>query len=331
MLKEYFKQWIPPVEEELRVPQTKDFGVINEKTMRYIQEFVLSPGKRVRPILLIAGYNNYVDKVPPYVIKVAAALELFHAFLLIHDDFMDRDEIRRGLPTVWKRFEEDVKDRHLAYSLAVVAGDILYSLVFRKIIESNAPNKEFIIDKLTDVMIRTGYGQNIDLYLSKQPLDQVKEEDILLMYELKTGIYTLGFPLQLGANMAGMDGDNLYRFGIGAGVAFQIQDDIIGVFGDPEVTGKPSGSDIREGKRSYLIVRAYKNATKEEKEILKEALGSSDEQLIEQARAIIEKRGLPDANRLKKKLVSEAIREIEGERLETFFKELAEYLVNREK
>ena len=319
----------------------RKFTEINSRTIDFIRDFTLSPGKRVRPVLVIAGYLTREENVPNSVLDVATAVEMFHAFLLTHDDFMDRDEFRRGQPTVWKRYENLGVSRHLAYSLAVVAGDLLYTYVFQRILGTDlSPEKKLgVIERLLETMELTGYGQNIDLYLTEMPLEKVRLDNVLLLYELKTGVYTISFPLTLGAWLAGCDESTLkvlHDFGVKAGTAFQIHDDIIGVFGDPEKTGKPVGSDIREGKRTFLIVEAYRRGSEEDRRVIEEFLGREDEGSVRRVMEIIESTGaLEEARRLEKSLTEEAVALLEPldirEDIKQFLKEFAVYLIRREK
>lgn len=347
MMKEFFAQWVPQVDKTIeeffkskeKIP--KRYREINEMAFDFMKGFTLSPGKRVRPVLVLAGYLSQREKVPKDILRVASAVEMFHAFLLIHDDFMDEDSFRRGEPTVWKRFENSGVDRHTAYSLAVTTGDILYTYVFQQILSTKLPEerKLAVLDRVLETMELTGFGQNIDVYNAVRPIPEVRKEDILLMYELKTGVYTISFPLILGAELAGAPKKVIRAFneyGRKVGTAFQIHDDILGIFGDPSKTRKPVGSDIREGKRTILILEAYQSASPQERKIIERYLGKDDEEGIKRVIEIVEKTGaLERAKEMERNLVEEGINAIEDipirDDIRTFLVELAHYLITREK
>ncbi len=348
MLKEFASKWTPEINKRLesfleeKEQVAKNYGEINEKAFRYMKEMILSGGKRIRPILFIAGYLSQGKEPDEGILDVAVAIELFHNFLLIHDDVIDKDETRRGLPTVWKRFQEELGvDQHTAFSLAISTGDILYAFVVEKLAKARIDPEDRIkvLERFTHTMELTGYGENLDVYLPNLPIEEVDEKWVSLIHELKTGIYTISFPLTLGAELAGADEDTLnalYEYGIDAGIAFQLHDDILGVFGDPKKTGKPVGNDIREGKRTLLLLTAYKNADEEQRRILEEAVGSDDEKKIKQAIKVIEETGAKEyVDRVKKELVDEAIERIKGldlkNGIDRFLEELAVYLITREK
>ena len=348
MLKEFMAQWVPEINKRLeeffkeKEPMARNYGEINQKAFQFMKEMTLSGGKRIRPVLLIAGYLSQGKEPDEGVFDVATAVELFHNFLLIHDDVIDKDEVRRGLPTLWKRFQEELNlDQHLAFSLAISTGDILYAYVVEKLAKADLPPDQRIkvLERFTHAMELTGYGENLDIYLSVIPIEEVDEKWISVVHELKTGVYTISFPLALGAELAGADEDTLnalYEYGVNAGIAFQLHDDILGVFGDPEKTGKPVGNDIREGKRTLLLLTAYRNADEEGRKILEEAIGSNDEEKIRKAIEVIEKTGARDyVERVKKEFAEEAIARIKGLNLKNgidrFLEEFAIYLITREK
>ena len=348
MLKEFFAQWVPEINTRLeeffkeKESLPREYGYINEKVFQFMKEAVLSNGKRVRPVLLIAGYLSQGREPNEGIFDIAVSVELFHNFLLIHDDIIDKDELRRGMPTLWRRFQEELGvDEHLAISLAISAGDTLYAYVVEKITKARLPPEKRLkaLERFTHTMELTGYGENLDIYFPVVPIDQIDEKWVSIVHKLKTAMYTISFPLTLGAELGEASEDilnGLYEYGINAGIAFQLHDDILGVFGDPKKTGKPVGNDIREGKRTLLLLTAYRNANEEQKRILEEAIGSNDEQKIQKAVEVIEATGARDyVDRVKKELIDDAIRIIRGlnlkNNIDKFLEELAIYLITREK
>lgn len=347
MLKEFFNTWREPIEKEIKITMEEkrkkaiEFGYINDKSLEFMDAFTLSPGKRVRPILFIAGYMSQGKEVSKDIIKIAAAIEMLHAFLLIHDDIMDRDDTRRGLPTVWKRFEMMGLDLHTSYSLAITTGDLEYTYVFQKVLETSlsSEDKMLILDRLLETVELTAYGQNLDVYYAVTPVEEIQEEDVLRVYELKTGVYTIAFPLTLGAELAGADEntlESLREYAIRTGIAFQIHDDIIGSFGDPKKTGKPKGSDIREGKRTLLLLRALKRLPEKERKELLSLIGKDDEESVARSLKLIEQSGaLDEARKMERDLVEEAKKFLKEANItpdvRQFLEELAEYVISREK
>ena len=349
VLRGFFEKWVPEVnarlEEFYREKKESlpgDLGSINVVSVEYAGKFTLSPGKRVRPILVIAGYMSQGRSPGEDILWVAASIELLHSFLLIHDDVMDRDEVRRGEPTVWKRFLDGLGvDLHSAYSFAITTGDLVYTYALQVILSRTRLEPEAKLEVLRGVLETieyTGYGQNLDLYLSVTPIERVEPRDVYKMYELKTGLYTVAFPLTLGARLGGGDEETLgllREYGVRAGIAFQIHDDIIGAFGDPAKTGKPLGSDIREGKKTLLVVEAYRRAGPGERRVIRECLGVDREDCVEKVLRVIRDTGaLDEARRQEKRLVDEALSSLRrasvDREIKEFLEELAVFFITRE-
>ncbi len=348
VVKQFFSEWVPRINEKLREFYEEKrretgagMGWINSLSVEYAEKFTLSPGKRVRPVLVVAGYKGVAGDPGEDVLGVAAAIELIHAFLLIHDDIMDRDELRRGEPTVWKRFQSSLhSDLHTAYSFAITTGDLVYTYALQAILSTSLPaeKKTTVLERVLRTVEYTGYGQNLDLYLSYLPLEKIDKRDVLKMYELKTGLYTVAAPLSLGAELGGATSETLqalHDYGVKAGTAFQIHDDIIGAFGDPAKTGKPRGSDIREGKKTILVVEAYERAGPEEKKLIETCLGSLRSDCVDRVLMVIEATGaLEEAKKMEEKLVAEAIEALDRASISREVKEflvgLAKFFITRE-
>ncbi len=233
-----------------------------------IRDFILRPGKRIRPLLLICSYKGYCRKnirLSPSIYYVSTCIELLHNFMLIHDDIIDRSELRRGKPTMHKMLEKAVKTgdrRRLGTDLSIVAGDIVYALAIDAFlsIHEERSRKERALQYFIQTAVFTAMGEFIDTLHGVKTVPQVSEEEVFLNYSLKTARYTFDCPLVVGAILAGageQDTRLLAELGLQIGQAFQIQDDIIGVFGTQKTIGKSVLSDIAESKKTLLVCRAH--------------------------------------------------------------------------
>jgi len=350
-MKRFVEEYRPKIDEKLyaflerKVAEAPDR--FNRRVAEDILRFARAGGKRLRPLLFILGYMGTGREPYEGVVEASISIELVHDYLLIHDDFMDGDTLRRGQDTVWYSLYKWLKgmgvdDQHAAHALAVCAGDLAETYGTEAILEANIPpdKKLALVDLLHRIIEQTGYGQVLDVSLEMLPLSDVREEDVLKVHEYKTSRYTVEGPLHLGATLA--DGGTLLdvytKYAIPAGIAFQLRDDIIGVFGDEKVTGKPAGSDIREGKRTLLVVKAYERGTEEQRKRIEEILGKKDltREELEEIREIIRETGsLEYSQELMERLVGEAKAVIESsdvvEPTRTILLQLADYMVHREK
>ncbi len=253
---------------------------LTRRAVDIIEEYTLRGGKRIRAILMILGYRMF-GGMSDEIIDAASALELVQSYFLIHDDIMDESDKRRGKATVHKIYENE----HLTYgfpgnparfgeNMGIVTGDLANIYAFEIFSRTNFPsnNKENARKELERIMEYTGYGQLIDVYSSM--LSNFSENDLLLLHEYKTANYTIYGPLALGAILAGEETHKLRDFAIPIGIAFQLQDDILGLFGDEKKIGKPVTSDLAEGKKTLLIIKALENAKNDEREIIMNALGN---------------------------------------------------------
>ncbi len=195
-----------------------------------------------------------------------AAVELLHAFLLAHDDIFDRDLVRHGQPSLHHQFNLDLACAlstpelpHIASSLATIGGDIAGMYAFDCLMRTNVPAARIVnaARVLAGVAAETGLGEALDILATVQPV--AGEDTVTLIQTYKTAKYSFEGPLHIGAILAGASTGQLSALGaiaVPLGIAFQIQDDILGVFGRQDVTGKPVGADIREGKRTLLTEHA---------------------------------------------------------------------------
>lgn len=243
-----------------------------------IKNFVLRKGKRVRPLLFIIGYLGFAKKPPPGLYTTAVALELLHDFMLIHDDIIDKSNIRRGKPSMHKMLNNRLKNynniKFNGEDLSIVMGDIMYALSIHAFlaIKENKERKEEALKKFIESAIYTGSGELIELLNGIKNIENITKKDIYKVYDLKTAYYTFSSPLVSGAILAGADKkqiDILLRYGLCLGRAFQIKDDILGMFKEEKETGKSSLSDLREAKRTILIWYAYNHSNQKHKSTIK--------------------------------------------------------------
>jgi len=289
-------------------------------------------GKRLRPCLALTACEAVGGKRED-AIETAAALELFHSFTLIHDDIMDHDEFRRNVKTVHVLWGEPI---------AIIAGDALFAKVFEAA-AANASRLKMSSERMVELfntLSRASFelcqGQVLDMLFEKR--DDVTEEEYMQMISGKTGALTEA-AAKAGALLGNADERQtqaLASYGRLIGIAFQIQDDVLGVWGKQEKFGKPIGSDIREGKRTLMIVRALATASEKDREILLKAFGKSNATNVETREAIevLKKVGAIDyvAERAHK-LVAEAklkLRVLPESKAKEALLGLADFVVERE-
>ncbi len=235
-----------------------------------IREFILRDGKRLRPALLVFSYKGYCPahrRISPSIHYVSTCIELLHAFMLVHDDIIDRSNLRRGKPTLHKLLARAVKTadkERLGYDLAIVAGDIIYALAIDAFlsVREDPGRKEEALKYFIQTAVFTAMGEFIDTVHGVDKIGNIREKDVLLNYTLKTARYTFDCPLVVGAILAGAGQNDirlLSRFGLLMGQAFQIQDDIIGVFGSQKNIGKSVLSDFAESKKTILVCHAFRH------------------------------------------------------------------------
>jgi len=247
-----------------------------------IKDFVLRDGKRVRPVLFLIGYQGFSSKTPKGLYRSSISMELLHDFLLIHDDIIDRSDTRRGKPSMHKVFENYLDKngykKTTGQDLAIMAGDIIYALAIDAFcaIQENALRKEEALKKYIEGTVYTGIGELEEVLYETKKLEDVSKDDIYKIYDLKTAYYTFACPLACGALIAGADKKEvnmLLKYGLYLGRAFQIKDDILGVFGNKKKIGKSPLTDIQEGKKTILLWYAYNHSDKNVKLKIKNIIG----------------------------------------------------------
>jgi len=311
-----------------------------------IREYTLRDAKRVRAILAVMGYRAVGGKDLEKARKASISLEMIQTMLLIHDDIIDRSHTRRGLPSFHRKYE--ILHRDMEYlgdpgrfgmNMAIIAGDLAESFGEKALLVSGFP-QDRIQDALlcqTEMIRDTGYGQMFDLYSVELP--EWTEEMVIRVHTYKTARYTLDSPLRIGALLHGATEEQLSAlsgFAVPVGVAFQLIDDILGFFGDPKRGGPSDLSDIEEGKRTLLIIKALERSDPDQKEKLMGLLGN-DGLTVEDVgwiRNLIRETGSEDYSRkLALSKTAEGISSLENADLDPwvvrFLKEFADYLASR--
>ncbi len=300
----------------------------------------LAGGKRLRPVLILTGYYLAGGKRKKEIIRASLSIELIHNYFLIHDDIIDEDELRRGELSLYKYYQKRIDDLHTGISLALVAGDINAALGYQALIESRFPSKEIVraLGILNWTVVRTCQGEMLELSLKQN--SKRTEKEIMQVLINKTAFYTIIAPLQIGAVLAkAKQGflDQLEKLGLSLGIAFQLRDDILGVFGSEEKLGKPVGSDIIENQPNLLIFRALRTVQLKDRQKLKKCLGKSrlTKTEIEGIRKIIWQSGALEYCQQKAEFyilqAKQSIKKIKGPaKQKKFLLDFADYIIKRD-
>lgn len=214
-------------------------------------EYVLAAGgKRIRPSFVLMAYNLFHDDVNR-ILPVATALETYHNYTLLHDDLMDKADMRRGRPTVHKKWDDNT---------AILSGDTMLVLAYEHLAKCDTKYLKPALDLFTETALEVSEGQQFDMEFETR--NDVAEEEYIEMIRLKTSVL-LACALKMGAVVAGAsdaDANALYAFGEKVGLAFQLQDDLLDVYGDPKVFGKAIGGDITSNKKTFMLINAFNRA-----------------------------------------------------------------------
>ena len=216
--------------------------------LRYMMEI---GGKRIRPRLCLSTYSLYKDSFSDEILSPAAALEVFHSFTLIHDDIMDKAPVRRGVPTVYKKWNENT---------AILSGDVMSIESYKLIAKAPAQVLHEALELFSKTAAEVCEGQQYDMDFEN--MESVPMEDYLKMIGLKTAVL-IACSAKMGALIAGASPEHcdlLYKFGYSLGLAFQIADDWLDTYGDVKVFGKAIGGDILNNKKTWLLTRAFEKA-----------------------------------------------------------------------
>ena len=222
-------------------------------------KYVLSlGGKRVRPVLMLLAYNLFKDD-PERIMTQAIGLETYHNFTLLHDDLMDNADLRRGHETVHRKWDPNQ---------AILSGDTMLLQAFGRIGACEADKMKDVFNTFLTTTYEIDEGQQLDVEFETR--NDVKEEEYIEMIRLKTSVL-LACAVKIGAILAGAskaDQENLYKFGEQVGLAFQLQDDLLDVYGDPKVFGKNIGGDITSNKKTYMLINALNRANEAQRKEL---------------------------------------------------------------
>lgn len=217
-------------------------------------EYVLAAGgKRIRPSFVLMAYNLFHDDVDR-ILPVATALETYHNYTLLHDDLMDKADMRRGRPTVHKKWDDNT---------AILSGDTMLVLAYEHLAKCDTKYLKPALDLFTETALEVSEGQQFDMEFETR--NDVAEEEYIEMIRLKTSVL-LACALKMGAVVTGAsdaDANALYAFGEKVGLAFQLQDDLLDVYGDPKVFGKAIGGDITSNKKTFMLINAFNRADAE--------------------------------------------------------------------
>ncbi len=266
-------------------------------------KYVLSMGgKRLRPVLALMACNLFSDKIDDAVIPVTG-LEIFHNFTLVHDDIMDKALVRRGFPTV-----------HTKYNInqAILSGDVMAFITNECFLQSPANILAKVLRVFNKAAIEVCAGQQLDMDFEKATI--VSQDEYIRMIELKTAVL-IAASLKIGAIYGGADdrdAELLYGFGRNLGLAFQIQDDILDVFGDMKIFGKTPGGDIIAGKKTFLYVKASEAGSLDQKKKLQDLYVSDTIEPEEKVKMVTEIYDLLNIKFISEKVVAEYLKNALG-------------------
>ena len=285
-------------------------------------------GKRIRPVCVLMG-NELFDEIKPDAYEVATAIELFHNFSLIHDDIMDKAPLRRGMETVHKKYGE---------STALLAGDVMLVQSYDYLNKIDASYLQKVIHVFNNTAKAVCEGQQLDMDFEKRPA--VSFDEYVNMITLKTSVL-LAASLQLGSILGGAgqrNQEHMYEFGKNLGIAFQVQDDYLDAFGDPEKFGKQVGGDIIANKKTFLMIYAMEALADAQRKVLSDLMNdntvSKNDKIIKVLAIFKDCKADEWARQLKEKYLQIALQHLEDIAVLSARKqplsELATYLIKRE-
>jgi geranylgeranyl diphosphate synthase type I len=272
------------LDDKIREAEREDLFVAN--LAKQTKKIILSGGKRLRPAFMYWGYIAGGGKDRKKILKTSISIELVHNFLLMHDDIIDHGKKRHGVETINSKYTKigriffgSENAQHFGNSMALIFGDMVSAMSNQVVFTSDFPPQLIVkaLNQIQAIVAQTVVGEIQDVYMDSS--GKTSEEAILKMYRNKTACYTIEGPLNLGAILAGAEGKiikDLSAYALPLGVAFQIQDDILGIFGLEKKLGKEVGLDIQEGKKTLLLVKAQELGNREQRAFLKGVLGKKN-------------------------------------------------------
>lgn len=330
-----------------KIKEAKKIDALAVQAMKNIRNLTLAGGKRVRAAFMYWGYKAAGGRDDDKIIEASMSIELTNIFLLIHDDIIDRDDFRHGVQTIHKRYENlarrfyrQTDPVHFGDSMALVIGDMAAAAGNEIIFNSKFSPERILeaLDKLQDIISVTVGGELMDVVLEARR--KATEKEILKVHKNKTAKYTVEGPLHLGALLAGADKkilDVFSAYAIPVGIGFQIQDDILGVFGNEKKLGKPVGSDLRKGVQTLLITKALENGNRQQRQWIQNMMGNpnaGDRDIEEFKKIVIDTGSLEYSKNFSRKLIARGKEAIEKSGIpknaKDFLAGMADYLMNRE-
>ena len=258
-------------------------------------QYVLSlGGKRVRPVLMLMAYNLWQDN-PERIIPQAVGLETYHNFTLLHDDLMDQADMRRGHQTVHRKWNDNQ---------AILSGDTMLLQAFQRMADCEAEKLPAVFRTFVETTLEIDEGQQLDVEFETR--NDVTEDEYIEMIRLKTSVL-LACATKMGALLADAseaDAQNLYKFGEQMGLAFQLQDDFLDVYGDPAVFGKAIGGDITSNKKTYMLINAFNLATPSQRDELMHWVTATDFDRQEKIQAVTHLYNIIGIDRLAQKRIA---------------------------
>ncbi len=291
--------YLPALETELRANYSRARREAPRAVRPFVEinrEFTLRGGKRFRAILVLTGYHIATGRDPRPAVPAAAALEHFQSWMLIHDDIIDHSEERRGGPTVHRAMAaahraggQEGSSEDYGVGIGITLGDLEEPQTIDAILKTRAPPAARLaaLGEYVRMTRLTAYGQLLDIRNGTLPPSQVTEQDVLDVHRLKSAIYTVVSPLRIGSVLGGSAAErleDLEAVGTDLGIAFQLRDDVLGAGFDAEESGK-SSNDLVEGKRTLLVVRAWRDASSADQARLQRVLGNPNATPEDVARA----------------------------------------------
>ena len=297
---------------EAKQQEFSDKSLYLDSTNKIIE--TVTGGKLIRGLLVLLAYDSKMNKISDDALKLATAIELIHTGLIIHDDIMDNDQLRRGKPTVFSQAIRDGERSHAdnpkeyGNAVAICIGDLTFFMAHELIggIKDESHGLR-ILRIVSQELQKVGYAQISDIHFGINKAEP-SEEEIVALYRLKTARYSFSLPLKIGGILAGYDSqviEKFEKFGEAVGIAFQIKDDELGIFGKENVLGKSLGSDIRENKKTLIRHMLINSADKIDKKYLLGIFGKN---------TLTKKDVLTVGKYMKKYNVVELVREIREEK-----------------